>query len=44
MDSPKIFEMGGTKANLLVAATNEFLAKVPWPECFVENSQLKTLG
>jgi hypothetical protein len=36
--------MGSTKANLLLAATNEFPVKVACPKCFVENSQLKTFG
>ena len=41
----KIFELSGTKANLVVATPNEFPAKVPRPKYSVlENSRLKTLG
>jgi len=41
----KIFELSNTKANLAIAAPNEFPAKVPRPKYSVlENYGLKTLG
>ncbi len=41
----KIFELSNTKANLAIAAPNEFPAKVPRPKYSVlENHGLKTLG